>query len=453
MDQTGMNIAVPRIADAFNASIPTVQWVVLGYILAISTVMLPVARLSDSIGRVRLYVAGFIIFALGGMAAGLVPNLGAVIALKMFQGVGTAMTTVTGMAIVTTTFPAAERGKAIGLMTTTVGVGAIAGPAIGGVLIDLWGWRAIFVIAGPLGMLSALVGGVVLRGSGGRAVAGASLRSFDYLGSVLSTAALAMFLVTMSFGYRFGWTSPVILGAFVGVVVLAVLLIRREQRAVEPILPLELFRRPAFSLGAIVNFLSFMSTTAIFFLLPFFLQEVQGRSPGQTGLVMITTAVCMMVISPLAGRFSDKIGTKPFVVTGLTFLTTGFLLASRLDAESSLELVLVTLIFSGMGMGSFFSPNSSSILSSIERERYAVGAAFLNLLRTAGNITGIAIATTVVTTVMAAEGFEPTLANVGDAGSDGVREAFARGLSYAFLLSAAYTSIALLISIKRANVR
>ena len=444
-----MNIVVPSIADAFDAPIPTVQWVVLGYILAISSVMLPLGRLADSIGHKRLYVGGFLIFALGGLLAGLAPNLGAVVALKMFQGIGTAMTQVTGMAIVTTTFPAGERGKAIGLLTTTVGVGAIAGPVVGGVLVDLLGWRAIFIVAAPLGAISALVGALVLRGEPPHSEAGPSPRSFDYIGSGLSTATLASFLVAMSFGHRLGWFSPAILASLSGVVVLAVLLIAWERRAAEPVLPLELFRRPLFSLGAAVNILAFMATTAIFFLMPFYLQEVQGFSPGQSGLVMITTAVCMVVVSPLSGRYSDRFGTRPFILAGLALMTTGFLLASRLDAASTLPFIVTTLLIAGLGMGTFFSPNASSLLSSIERERYGVGAAFLNLLRNSGNITGIALATTVVTAAMATKGFEPTLSEVVDANREPVRQAFAGGLSLAFLLSATFSSMALLISLKR----
>ena len=162
-------------------------------------------------------------------------------------------------------------------------------------------------------------------------------------------------------------------------------------------------------MGAMVNILAFMATTAIFFLLPFYLQQVQGYSPGQSGIVMITTAVCMVVVSPLSGRYSDRLGTRPFIVAGLGLMMIGFLLASRLDAASTLPYILTTLLFAGLGMGTFFSPNASSILSSIERERYGVGAAFLNLLRNAGSITGVALATTVVTAAMAARGFEPTL--------------------------------------------
>ena len=156
MDQTGLNIAVPRIADAFNAPIPTVQWVVLGYVLTISSLMLPMGRLADLIGRKRVYVTGFVVFTVGGILAGLSPNLGMVIAMKMVQGVGTALTQATGMAIVTSTFPNEERGRAIGLLMTIVGVGAIAGPVTGGFVIDVFDWRAIFLMAAPLGALSVL---------------------------------------------------------------------------------------------------------------------------------------------------------------------------------------------------------------------------------------------------------------------------------------------------------
>ncbi|MBI4201691.1 MAG: DHA2 family efflux MFS transporter permease subunit [Chloroflexi bacterium] len=448
MDQSGMNIVVPSIAATFHATIPAVQWVVLGYILAISALMLPMGRLGDMVGRKKVYTIGFLVFAAGGALAALSPSLGLVIAMKMVQGAGAAMTQATSMAIVTSIFPPQERGKAIGLMTTIVGTGAIAGPIVGGGVVEALGWRAALFLVAPFGVLSALAGMIVLT-PGVDAASGprASLRSFDYLGAALSTAALVVFLLVMSFGYRIGWTSPLVIGGGVAVATLLAAFLLWERRPSQPLVSLDLFKRTAFTLGIASATLAFMAVTAIFFLMPFFLQQVQGYSPGQSGLVLVAAAACMATIGPVAGRLSDRFGTKPFTILGLALMTTALLLFSRMTESTPLIVVVLLLMLNGTGMANFLSPNSSAVLGSVERGQYGVASAFLNLVRNAGNITGLAIGTTVVAATMAARGFEPSLAAVTEGSGEGAKAAFAQGLSYACLLSAGMSAVALALAV------
>ena len=450
MDQTGLTLAIPRIAEKFDATIPTVQWVVLGYILVISSLMLPMGRAADIIGRKRVYMVGFSIFTVGGVLAGVSPSLGAVIAMKMFQGIGTAMVQATSMAIVTSTFPAEERGKAIGMLTTVVGVGAMAGPVIGGFVVGSFGWRSIFFMAVPLGALSVLAASMVLAPDKGPSGGyGRGFRSFDFLGALLSTLSLVGFLTIITFGQRIGWASPVIVAGFLGTIVLLASFIVWELRVDEPMMPMDLFRRLPFSLGVIANFLSFLANTGMFFLMPFFLQEVQGYTPGQAGLILVTTALCMALLGPFIGRLSDKYGTRPFTITGLSFSTVAFLLFSQLGESSPLILIVVVLVLAGIGMATFFSPNSSAILGAVERERYGVATAFLNLVRNSANITGLAVATTLITAAMASRGFEPSLSAVSEQGGQAIKAAFTVGLNRVFLLSAVYCGVALVISVLR----
>ena len=450
MDQTGLTLAVPRIADQFDATIPTVQWVVLGYILVISSLMLPMGRAADIIGRKRVYTVGFSVFVVGGVLAGVSPSLGVVIAMKMFQGIGTAMVQSTSMAIVTSTFPAEERGKAIGMLTTVVGVGAMAGPVIGGFVVGSLGWRYIFFMAVPLGVVSVLAASMVLASDKGPPGGyGRGMRSFDFPGALLSTLALVGFLAVMTFGHRIGWVSPVIVVGSLATIASLTAFIVWELRVDEPLLPLDLFKRLPFTLGVTANFLSFLANTGMFFLMPFFLQEVKGYTPGQAGLILVTTAVCMASLGPVVGRLSDKYGSRPFAVTGLSVSTVAFLLFSQLGESSPLIMIVGVLVLAGIGMATFFSPNSSSILGAVERERYGVATAFLNLIRNSANITGLAVATTLVTATMASQGFEPSLSAVSGEGGQPVKAAFTLGLSRVFLLSASYCGVALVISALR----
>jgi len=445
MDQTGLTVAIPPIANHFNATIPTVQWIVLGYILSISALLLPMGRIADLVGRKRIYILGFIIFTTGAAIASFSPNLGVLIALRMAQGVGTAMVQATSMAIVISTFPNEQRGRAIGLIITVVGLGAIVGPVVAGTMVGSFGWPSIFLLSVPLGILSIAIAALVLRQGEGQEAPTSRLMDFDFAGATLSTAAMVGFLVILTFGQQVGWTSLIIITSSTGVLALSLGFIFWEIRISDPLIPLTLFKKARFSFGATASFLSFMSTTTIFFLMPFFLQQIQGYTPGQTGLVLITSAICMATVGPMAGRLSDRFGSKLFTVTGLSLSTTGFIVFSQLDQSTSLLIIVVGLLLSGSGMAMFSSPNSSSILGSVDRASYGVTTAFLNLIRNSANITGLALATTIVTATMASAGFEPSLSAVSAEGG-GVTLAFTRGLGFAFTVAAVLSGTALILA-------
>jgi EmrB/QacA subfamily drug resistance transporter len=430
MDQTGLTVAIPPIANHFNATIPTVQWIVLGYILSISALLLPMGRIADLVGRKRIYILGFIIFTTGAAIASFSPNLGVLIALRMAQGVGTAMVQATSMAIV---------------IITVVGLGAIVGPVVAGTMVGSFGWPSIFLLSVPLGILSIAIAALVLRQGEGQEAPTSRLMDFDFAGATLSTAAMVGFLVILTFGQQVGWTSLIIITSSTGVLALSLGFIFWEIRISDPLIPLTLFKKARFSFGATASFLSFMSTTTIFFLMPFFLQQIQGYTPGQTGLVLITSAICMATVGPMAGRLSDRFGSKLFTVTGLSLSTTGFIVFSQLDQSTSLLIIVVGLLLSGSGMAMFSSPNSSSILGSVDRASYGVTTAFLNLIRNSANITGLALATTIVTATMASAGFEPSLSAVSAEGG-GVTLAFTRGLGFAFTVAAVLSGTALILA-------
>lgn len=448
MDQTGVGLALPRIADHFDATIPAVQWITLGYILTTGSLMLPMGRLSDIIGRKRVYATGFVIFTIAAILAGSSTSLLAVILFKVLQGVGASMIQATGMAMVTSVFPSHERGKAIGLFMTVVGLGAIVGPVVGGAVVGQFGWRFVFFIGAPFGVISALAATLILQSGNDEEAANPGRRvGFDWGGAILFATALATFLLVMTNGQRIGWDSPIVWVAFVGVAALGATFIWWEKRTAEPMLALELFQRKMFTLGVSANFLAFLSGTSVFFLMPFYLQEVLGFSAGGAGLILAPTAMSFVVMGPIAGRLSDRFGYRWFVVSGLFFMVTSLVLLSRLDENSSVAMVIPSMLLQGIGMGTFFSPNASSVLSTVERARYGVATAFLNMLRNAANVTGVSLATTIVTAVMASHGYEASLDAVSGDGGQGVKIAFTQGLRTAYLVLSISAFIALVISI------
>jgi len=439
MDQTGLTIAIPRIADHFDATIPVVQWVLLGYILTTSALILPMGRLSDMVGRKRVYLIGLVIFMIGAGLAGSSPVLVAVIFFKLFQGVGAAMIQANSMAIVTSTFPNHERGKAIGLLISVVGIGAMVGPVFGGALVGFAGWRSIFFLVLPIGLISIVISAVVLDGSKPSDQPDSSaIGGFDWLGAGLSALAMTIFLLIMTFGHQIGWFSPLIVGACLAAIGFTMSFIVWELRSRAPMFPLELFRRMRFCLGAAANFLSFMSSTSIFFLMPFYLQKVQGYPPEQVGLMLAATPICFATIGPVAGRLSDKLGTKWFTVGGLLVSVGAFITLSQISETTATSLIVGVLVLAGIGMAVFFSPNASAILSTVERARYGVATAFLNLVRNTATISGLAIATTIVTATMDSLGFEPSLTALSGPGEKAVAAAFTLGMSRAFMVASAF---------------
>ena len=208
LDQTGVTLGLPQMALEFGATIPLVQWVALGYMLTTGSLLLPAGRLSDMIGRKVVYTAGFGVFVTGAALAGISPDIWSVIVCRVIQGAGAAMIQANAMAILTTTFSARERGRVIGMFMTMVGLGAIMGPIVGGAVVDTFGWRGVFMLSVPLGLVS-LVGGVMVLQRDSRAVGGLKqfATGFDWVGAALSAGGLVAFLLFMTNAYRFGWVS------------------------------------------------------------------------------------------------------------------------------------------------------------------------------------------------------------------------------------------------------
>ena len=452
VDHGSVNVALPSIASHFRSDFPTVQWVAIGYALTISALLLPMGRLSDIVGRKKVYIGGSLIFVLGAIVAGFSANLTALFAARVIEGAGAAMTQGTGMAIVVAAFPAHERGKAIGLIITTVGTGSIAGPAIGGFLVDALGWRSVLFANAPVVLLGVAASMAILvdteEPQAGHDAPG---MRFDWLGAALSTGALITLLLALTNGHRSDWTSPIILAAFSSSVVLAAIFVWWELRVTGPLLDLRLFQRSVFSLGVTAHFLTFLGSSASIFLTPFYAQQILGFTPRETGLILVPNAVCMAVLGPISGHFSDRFGWRRFTVGGLVLSASGLFLLSSLTVDSSLFHVMPALMLQSAGMGMFYSPNSSSILSSVEREKYGVLLGFLNLVRNAANVTSIAMATAVVTATMGAMGYEPSLEAVRSGGGAGVGEAFTSGLRNAYFIMMGLLLVSMAVSVLTVN--
>ena len=439
VDHGSVIVALPSIAEDLRIELPSVQWIVIGFALTISALLLPMGRLADMLGQKRVYVLGSIILMVGAAAAGLAPNLATLLLARVLQGLGAAMTQGTGMAIMTSVFPSNERGRAIGLLMTTVGVGAVAGPAIGGTVVDLIHWRAVFFVTIPLGLAGVIASVFVLRGwESERASRGSR---FDWTGAVLSTGVLVALLLGLTLADNRGWMAAPILAAFVLSAGMFVAFIWWELRTEAPMFNLRFFRDRVFSCGVAAGFLTFLGQSSVLFLMPFYIQNVLGYSPKIAGLMVMPGALFMAIMGSVSGTLSDRFGWRWFTVGGMICSMFGLAILSRVtDTSSPLEVILGLILVSG-GMGTFYSANSSSVLSAVGRESYGVVSGFLNLVRNSANVISLAIATTIVTVTMGSLGFEPSLEAVRTNSVEGVRVAFTVGMRYSF-----YVLMALVIA-------
>ena len=435
IDFGSVAIALPSIQDHFEVGLTTVQWVMVGYILTISILLLPMGKLADIIGTKEVYVAGLSIFLVGAIVGGFSNSLIMLVGARILQGAGSAMIQANGMAMITSVFPEKERGKALGLHVSVVGTGAVVGPALGGLIVGISGWQSLFFLNAGVAGITVLSSILILDRSRLASLREGPRQTWDWLGTFLSGGALLSFLLLMTNGSRVGWTSGPIVVAAIAFLVLLAAFIWWELRTSSPMLDLRLFKRRPVALGFSSGWISFFGNAPVMFLMPFYLRNLLGYSALKTGLVFIPGAIMLTIMAPLSGRLSDRFGARPFMIVGLALGSTAlFLLATTITRDSSLLLIVSLLVLLSAGIGMFGTPNHSSILSGVERSKLGVVSALIQLMRNSANVTGIALSTAIVVATMASMGFEPSLSAVSD--SSEVASAFVSGLHRTFLVIA-----------------
>ena len=441
-----VNVAQPNIADRFGSDLPTVQWVTLGHLLAISVLLLPMGRVSDMVGRKRIFVWGMLAFIAGTALAGTATSLPALIFFRVLQGIGPAMIIANEMAIMTSLFPDRERGTALGVHMMAVGLGLVIGPAIGGLLIGALGWRYVFLAFVPLGLLALIPFLLVvdeshLRQGGARA----QNDTFDWPGAATSTLALLLFLLAVSNGHRLGWESPFVLGGLALSVVSLGAFVWWELRTDSPMMELRLFKSQMFSIAVAARTIFFITGAAPIFLMPFYLLGVAGYSAVQAGFIMAAMALSTTVTGPVGGWLTDRFGWKPVALGGAAVSGLGLLLLAQLTATTPLTVIVVLLMVQSSSYALFNLPISSAILGAVERSRHSVVSAFLQLLRNTFTVTGIAVTTLIVTATMASKGLEPSLAIISEAAGTKEALAFTSGMRITFLTMAALQLAAMVL--------
>lgn len=386
LDSSIVNVALPTISGKLQADLSTLQWVVTAYLLTISSLLPIFGRIADLFGRRRVFSLGFIVFTFGSILCGLATSIWFLIAMRVLQAIGASMLMANSAAIIIANFPPKERGRALGLTGTVVALGSLTGPALGGVIVGLFNWRSIFYINLPIGILGYLAARIILPHDQPQE----NKENFDFAGALFFTFGMISLLFAISNGQSWGWRSyPILGGLFLGTLSLA-FFFRTEVRVPNPMIDLSLFRIRPFFIGNITGFLSFVAMFANVMLMPFYLQHVLDYSPTQVGLVMTAFPLTMMIIAPISGHASDRIGPIALTTSGLFVSAIGFLYLSTLTISSLFWQIVPGLLLMGLGAGLFQSPNNSSVMSSVPPNKLGVSGGISALVRNVGMVIGIA---------------------------------------------------------------
>jgi EmrB/QacA subfamily drug resistance transporter len=387
VDGSIVNVALPTLMQDFNASFPTVQWVVLAYLLGLTVLMVSMGRLADMIGKKRVFSIGIVLFLIGSALCGLAMHIYWLIFFRFVQSIGAAMMLALGTAILTEVWPPYKRGQAIGFAAGFISLGIVFGPAIGGIMLQYLSWHWIFYVNVPIGALAfflVLVYLPPLRPSGRR-------ESFDIAGAAVLGLALLSFALGITLGQDAGFMTPSVLGLLAAAAVLLALFIVIEMRVPFPMLNLSLFRAPQFSLNLFTGTIAFVALSGVVLLLPFYLSLVLQQPLLQVGIYMAIVPLVMTVLQPLSGVISDRLGTRRVSTAGLGFILAGYLLMTTLPTEGSPLGYVWRFLPVAIGMSLFNSPNNSAIMGSAPKNRLGVASAVLSTVRTLGQVIGISV--------------------------------------------------------------
>lgn len=390
LDSNIVNVAMPTISGQFQTSLSMLQWIVTAYLLTISSLLPIFGRLADMLGRKKVYTLGFLIFTGGSALCGLSPNLAFLVTARVLQAIGASMLMSNSMAIVSAAFPPSGRGKALGITGTVVALGSLTGPALGGILIGLAGWRSIFFINVPIGIIGYLVALLVLPAD----QPGKEREKFDFAGAILFATGMLSLLFAINNGTDRGWKSlPILLGLGAGIVLLSAFGYI-ERKVANPMIDFSIFRNRAFLIGNLSGYLTFVAMFANAILLPFFLQQILHYQPSQIGLLMMATPFIMAFVAPLSGHASDKHGPVLLTSGGLAITAAGLFYFSTLTASASFWQVIPGPILMGLGTGLFQSPNNTSVMNAVTPQKMGVAGSISSLVRNLGMVTGIAFSIT-----------------------------------------------------------
>lgn len=395
---SALNLSIPDIGQQFSVSANFVGWLVTGYTLTVAAFSVPVGRLADITCRKTVLVAGLIIFVTCCIAAVFAVSMVMLLIIRIIQGIGAAMIFSTNTAILIAAFPGNMRGRVLGYSLASTYTGLSAGPVIGGFLNHNFGWKSIFILTGVLGA-AALIAATVKLSREKSENAGSS---FDLTGNMLFVSFIILLMYGLS---ELGGDASgvVIMSAALSVagIVFGILFVRHELKVTEPVVNVRLFRdNIGYAFSNVSAMLNYSATFAISYLISIYLQVVMGYSSQTAGLIMIFQPIVMAVLSPVMGRLSDRFSPFKMSSIGMAFCSAGAAIFIFIGQETSIIVIIIALLVTGLGFSLFSSPNTNAVMSCVDKEEYGVASSILATMRSIGHTLSMVIVTIIVTRYM-----------------------------------------------------
>ena len=428
---TSVNIALPTIAKELAVNAILLSWISTAFLLTSAMFAVPFGRIADIYGMKKIFTYGIIILTVACFSASLATSVQILIISRIIMGVGSAMIFVTGLAMITSVFPPRERGKAIGINIMAVYIGLVMGPVLGGLLTQYVGWRSIFYLIVPMGLIVIIL---VLWKMKGMEWAECRDEKIDYWGSLLYMLMLGLILI----GFSSIATTLGKIMVILGILVL-ICFVWLELRIKDPVLEVRLFfenRRFAFS--NLATLISYMGIFSVGFLLSLYLQYIKGYSPNITGLILVTQTIFMVIMSPISGRLSDRFDSGKLASLGMGIITIGLLTFALITANTSVYMVILGLAVLGIGVGIFSAPNTHSIMGYVERKYFGLASATVSTMRLLGQTFGMGLILLIFAVYIGAVQFNPQ--NYG---------ALLTSIQVAFLISVILSVMAIFASLAR----
>jgi EmrB/QacA subfamily drug resistance transporter len=387
LDNTVMNVALPTIQRDLGSSLSGLEWTINGYTLAIAVLLVTGGRLGDIFGRRRMFLAGVTLFALSSMSAGLAADTGMLIASRVVQGVGAALMMPATLSIVTHAFPPEERGKALG---TWAGISALAlaiGPVLGGFLTEHVSWRAIFYINVPVAIGAVIATVFAVRESRDETVG----REVDYLGVATVTGALTALVLALIEGNRWGWGSPEIIALLAGSAVLLAAFVAIEFRVRAPVVEFPLFASRNFVGTNLVALIVTFAMLGQFFFMALYMQNILGYSALEAGVRFLPATLMIVAVAPLAGRLTDRVGSRWPIAAGLSLVTASLYWLTTIDVGTTYADIWPSFVLLGLGMALVMSPMTTAAMNAVATAKAGIASGILSMSRMVGGTLGVAV--------------------------------------------------------------
>jgi len=388
---SALNAILPFVARSFGVDLPTVQWVVLAYLIVSSGLLLAFGRLGDMIGQRRLFLIGFAIFIGGSLLSWLAPSLAWLIATRIIQAVGGGMITSSSSPLITKSLPQSHRGRSLSAQIVMVYFGLAAGPGLGGILADTLGWRWVFLVNVPLGLLAAAVTLAAVP----KDETIIAKQPFDWAGALTFMVALTSLFFLMGSGKVRQWLPGGDAILFVVFLFAASAFVALELGRLEPMLDLKLFKSRFFSAATASAMINYIGYGTLAFMVPFYLVDGIGYGATSAGVLIMAMPVAMMIVAPVSGWLSDKVGPRIPASLGMVLLAGGIFMVSRLGATPSQTEIVARLMLAGAGLGLFSSANNSAIMGEVPMDRQGVANGVVSTARQLGMMLGVAATTAI----------------------------------------------------------